>query len=193
MSEEVQMRVTGKEEFGKFKTVEALIKRTNIERPAQADRDELRRLLQENPRMWKWAGDVSRRATDHVIKTYSGKSVLSEESQQRAVELMREEYGHKDAPPLERMLIEQIIISWLCLNSLTVAHTSKTYESHNTETGLYWDRRLTNAQRRFTRAVESLAKVRTLSAAARLIESRREAARAAKTVNNVRTLKALSA
>jgi hypothetical protein len=74
-----------------------------------------------------------------------------------------------------------------------VAHTSKTYESHNTETGLYWDRRLTNAQRRFTRAVESLAKVRTLSAAARLIESRREAARAAKTVNNVRTLKALSA
>jgi hypothetical protein len=36
--------------------------------------------------MWKWAGDVSRRATDHVIKTYSGKSALSEESQQRAVE-----------------------------------------------------------------------------------------------------------
>ncbi len=174
MSEELQMRVTGKEEFGKFKTVEALIKRTNIERPAQADRDELRRLLQENPRMWKWAGDVSRRATDHVIKTYSGKSALSEESQQRAVELMREEYGHKDAPPLERMLIEQIIISWLCLNSLTVAHTSKTYESHNTETGLYWDRRLTNAQRRFTRAVESLAKVRALTAAARMAESRTE-------------------
>jgi hypothetical protein len=55
-----------------------------------------------------------------------------------------------------------------------VAHTSKTYESHNTETGLYWDRRLTNAQRRFTRAVESLAKVRALTAAARMAESRTE-------------------
>jgi hypothetical protein len=186
MSEDLQVRVTGEEEFGKFKTVEALIKRTNIEHPAQADRDELRRLLQENPRMWKWAGDVSRRATDHVIKTYSGKPALSEESQQRAVELMREEYGHKDAPPLERMLIEQIIICWLCLNSLTVAHTSKTYESHNTETGLYWDRRLTNAQRRFTRAVESLAKVRALTAAARMAESRIE-----RQAGNVRQLKAV--
>lgn len=173
MAEELVVSVTGREEFGKFKTVEALIKRTNLENPKQADRDELRRLLRENPRKWKWAGDVARRATDHVVKTYSGRNAFSQESQARAVEVMREEYGHKTASPMERMLIEQIIICWLRLNSLEMVHTSKTFESHTTETGLYWDRRLTSAQRRFTRAVETLAKVRKHLAAADLIESRK--------------------
>ncbi|MDQ5828097.1 MAG: hypothetical protein M3441_28615, partial [Chloroflexota bacterium] len=85
------------------------------------------------------------------------------ESQERAVEVMREEYGHATAPPLERILIEQIIICWLRLNTLEIHYTTKTFESHTTETGLYWDRRLTNAQRRFTRACESLARVRRLA------------------------------
>ena len=40
------------------------------------------------------------------------------------------------------------------------------------EAGLYWDRRLTNAQRHFTRAVESLARVRKHLAAAELLASR---------------------
>ena len=79
MAEEMIVTVTDNETFGKFKTVEALIKRTNVENPTQADRDELRRLLRENPRIWKWAGDVARRATDHVIKTYAGRNALSEE------------------------------------------------------------------------------------------------------------------
>jgi hypothetical protein len=51
---------------------------------------------------------------------------------------------------------------------------------------LYWDRRLTNAQRRFTRAVESLAKVRALTAAARMAESRIE-----RQAGNMRQLKAV--
>ena len=172
MADALVVTVTDKETFGKFKDVRDLIKRTNKEKPTRADRDELRRLLRENPRMWKWAGDVAARATNHVIATYSQGNAFIEESQQRAVELLREQYGYKDAPPLERMLIEQIIICWLRLNSLEVAHTSKTYESHTIEAGLYWDRRLTNVQRRFTRAVESLARVRKHLAAAELLASR---------------------
>jgi len=167
--------VTGKEEFGKFKTVEELLKRTNIEKPKAADVAELRRLLRENPRMWKWAGDAARRATDHVIKTYGGNSVFAIESRQQGVEVMRREHGYAEASPLERMLIEQIVICWFRLNDLELLCASKHYESHTTETGLYWDRRLSTAQRRFTRAVESLEKIRTLAAGRLLLEARREA------------------
>lgn len=87
---------------------------------------------------------------------------------------MRQEYGYQDAPPLERMVIEQIVICWLRLNDLEIVCASKHYESHTTESGLYWDRRLSTAQRRFTRAVESLEKIRTLAAGRLLLESRTE-------------------
>ncbi|MDQ5827305.1 MAG: hypothetical protein M3441_24355, partial [Chloroflexota bacterium] len=65
MAEELQVKVTGKETFGKFKDVRDLIERTNKENPKPADVDELRRLLAENPNLWKFAGDVAERATRH--------------------------------------------------------------------------------------------------------------------------------
>jgi site-specific DNA recombinase len=43
--------------------------------------------------------------------------------------------------------------------SLEINFATKVCESHSTETGLYWDKRLTGAQRRFRRASESLARV----------------------------------
>ena len=42
-------------------------------------------------------------------------------------------------------------------------YAQKTTESHPTEAGLYWDRRLNSAQQRYLRAVETLARVRRLA------------------------------
>ena len=115
---------------------------------------------------------MAARATRNVITTYPN-SAFVRESQERAVEVMREEYGYEAAPPLERILIEQIIICRLRLNTLELRYTAKTFEAHTTETGLYWDERLTGAQRRCKRAVETLAKVRKHLAAAGLLASRK--------------------
>jgi hypothetical protein len=40
--------------------------------------------------------------------------------------------------------------------------------SHSRESGAYWDRRLTEAQRRYLRAIGLLAKLRSLAPASRL-------------------------
>ena len=45
MTGEMIVRVRGGDEFGKFKTVEALLKRRNWENPTQADRRHLARAL----------------------------------------------------------------------------------------------------------------------------------------------------
>ena len=66
------------------------------------------------------------------------------------------------APPLEKLLIEQILVCYLNLYALEINSAGKLCASHTTEMGLYWDRRLTGAQRRFTRACEALAKVRRM-------------------------------
>jgi hypothetical protein len=76
---------------------------------------------------------------------------------------MREQLGYEESPPLERILIEQILVCWVNLYVLEINSATKLCESHSTETGLYWDRRLTGAQRRFRRASESLARIRKLS------------------------------
>jgi hypothetical protein len=71
--------------------------------------------------------------------------------------------GYDSSPPLERLLIEQILVCHLNLYVLEINSAGKLYDSHTTEAGMYWDRRLTGAQRRFTRACEALAKVRKLN------------------------------
>jgi hypothetical protein len=76
---------------------------------------------------------------------------------------MREQLGYAESPPLERILIEQVLVCWLNLYVLEMNSATKLCESHSTETGLYWDRRLTGAQQRFSRASDSLARIRKLS------------------------------
>jgi len=71
--------------------------------------------------------------------------------------------GYFQASLLERLLIEQILVCYVNLYVLEIDSASKLCESHSTNTGLYWDRRLTGAQRRFTRACASLARIRKLS------------------------------
>lgn len=79
----------------------------------------------------------------------------------RRVKEMREQLGYKESSPLE--LIEQILVCWVNLYVLEINSATKLCESHSTEAGLYWDRRLTGAQRRFRRASETLARIRKLS------------------------------
>jgi hypothetical protein len=169
-----ELQATFKEnDFDDYKSIRDIIERTNKEKPKREDVAQLKRMLADSPRLWRVAGDFSEHALHTVVSSITGTPFLLE-SVRAGVEHTQSDLGYKDAPPLERMMINQIALCWLRLNMLERTHWTKTYESHNTETGLYWDRRLTNAQRRFTRAVESLAKVRALTAAARMAESRIE-------------------
>ena len=76
---------------------------------------------------------------------------------------MRTDLGYQDAPLLEQLLIEHVALAWLDYDTLVIRYAQKTTESHTTEAGLYWDRRLNSAQQRYLRAVEMLARVRRLA------------------------------
>jgi hypothetical protein len=77
--------------------------------------------------------------------------------------ITRQQFGYEEGSPLENVLIEQILVCYVNLYVLEINSAGKLCESHSTETGLYWDRRLTGAQRRFRRACETLARVKKLS------------------------------
>jgi hypothetical protein len=171
--------------FKTYKQACDLIKRTNIESPKPGDMAELRKMLDEHPEIWQAAGRMAQRAVTMIVGEYFSASGLLRESVGREIEELRASLDYEDSPPLERLLIEQLIVCRLNLYALEQNTAVKLTASHTTEAGLYWDRRLAGAHRRFTRACEALAKVRKLSA---------EAQRAQRTATavNVRTLRALT-
>ena len=113
---------------------------------------------------------MAKRTLDHLCRTYYKESAYVQECVLRRVEEMRAQLGYCEAPPLERLLIDQVLVCYLNLYVLEINTAGKLCESHTTEAGLYWDRRLTGAQRRFTRACETLTRIRKLSRSIPLLQ-----------------------
>lgn len=61
---------------------------------------------------------------------------------------------------LEQLLIQQAALCWLKLNLVELSYSGTMKQSHTLTLGLYWEQRLSAAQKRFTRACETLARVR---------------------------------
>jgi len=172
-----------------------LVHRTNKEKPRPADVEELRRALSEHRglELWRSVSGIAQAAELTMLARASFLTDAIRECWRERLRQVRLDLGFDDAPEAEKLLISHVALCWLRLNLVEHGYTSNTSGEHTLTAGVYWEKRLTAAQRRYTRAVETLAKVRTLTAATRLMESRTEAASAAKRVNNMRTLKALTA
>lgn len=162
-----QITIEAQGDFKKYQRLRDLINKTNKADPKPEHLKELRQLLDETPELWRAAGSLAQRALNHICRTYFEQSGYVLECAKREMEELRESLGYETSPPLERFLIEQILVCRLNLYVLEINTATKLCESHNTETGLYWDRRLTSAQRRFARACESLARIRKLTAQTR--------------------------
>jgi hypothetical protein len=177
--------------FQKF--IEAY-RRADKKNAKPADLQALRDLLDENEtsELWRIISGLTQTA-ESALLTNDNISPALKECWRRRMRALRAELGHKDAPKAEQLLIEHASLCWLRLNLLEAFAGQLLSESMTLPKAMFYEKRLEVAQRRFTRALESLAKVRTLTAATRLIESRTEAASAAKSVNSLRLMKALSA
>ena len=77
--------------------------------------------------------------------------------------MLKKDLGYGDAPLLEKLLIQQSALCWVKLNLVELSYSGTTAQSITLTLGIYWEKRLSAAQRRFTRACETLARVRKLS------------------------------
>ena len=72
---------------------------------------------------------------------------------------------------LERLVIDHIALCWLRLQMVEQLHVAKTSHDFWPSWGDFWDRRLSATQRRFLRAVETLARLRKLTPAGVQVET----------------------
>lgn len=147
-----------------------VIQATNKEKPKPEDVEALNKLFDESPHIWQQVGNLAIRVRERIIEMQCGESHLITEATKRKVAEMRDELGWQNSSRLEKIIIEQVCMNWLRLNHLELVHEQKTRESHTLAVGEHWDKLLTQAQKRYLRACESLAKVRKLLAEAELRE-----------------------
>ena len=141
--------------------LEALVKRVNGPKPSRADLDTLRDLLAvqsgDNGIITVLDGStILHTLIDSYTDSEASRLVMRADARRMADRLGR------DAPPFERPLIDHIVTCWVRLQLVERDHANNLRGAHSRESGQYWDRRLSEAQRRYLRAVNLLAKLRHL-------------------------------
>jgi len=143
---------------------QSLLDKTNKENPRQQDVKALSDLLVGNKSLdlWRSVASAGYLAELIVIDNARATAAMKECWKQRLQSLKRE-LGADDAPLLEQLLIQQAALCWLKLNLVEIGYSNAMSQSITLTLGMYWEKRLSAAQRRFTRACESLTRVRKLS------------------------------
>src|SRR5215467_687279 len=151
--------------FDATANLRALVLKTNLENPDRRDVESLRKLLRNNPQLWKQVGDPARRALSVLLQN-SPLSIAAKESSKVAIPDLLGQFNYDQSPPLEKLLIDQIVIRWLHLAIVDYEFSLEAHRGKPPDQHMAWQKRLSSTQRRFIQACESLIRVRH---AARLI------------------------
>jgi hypothetical protein len=156
--------ITKEDLDGRRNTIERLGNLTErVEEGEEGAMPALRGFLDENPDLVRRLGDVARAAENVLLGelTNNGEHPITEVVMRRQLAAMREEIAGEDPSPLEKLLTERVVATWIevqifdsfCAQNLRKAHTRQ---------GDYLQRHLDRAHRRHLSAIRTLAQVRKL-------------------------------
>ena len=142
-----------------------LLTTVNTQKPTKAQLAELRKALEDTPEWVVLLGDMSSQLRSRIIEAMAPQPGLHIAVKKQA-EQMAKELGVEQASQLERLLIDQVVIAWLRWQSVEWTYQRNFDQSISLTKGLYLEKRLSAAHRRYLQAIESLARVRRLLARA---------------------------
>jgi hypothetical protein len=133
-----------------------------IYRKAKPSKDELveLRLLVNAHTSVARLGDVALLAERTFLAGYNEQPAVRAAIDERCGQLRRQ-LGWAESTELERILINEVVLTWLDYYRLTMCHAQQTRE-FTMSTMEAWERVLSGKQRRYLRAIETLARVRRL-------------------------------
>jgi hypothetical protein len=139
-------------------------KRADRKNASTEDRAALRQLYDDQPWLARYYGDLAAYAQRRLMEETISQMSISV-AVQRQLDKLRADLGYADAPVLERMLIEQVALTWMRLQVAELAYTNVIHssEGYTFARATHYERMLSASQARHMRAVETLARVRRLS------------------------------
>lgn len=160
------------------KFLNQLIKATNKNDPKQSDIDALKKVFDEVPGVWQSAGDMAIQAQIMIINRHFSNSYFTREAVHRKLRDMRDNLGWNEASEIEKLLIRQVCLCWLNVHITEIRNHETTRGNHSMREGLYWEKALLAAQKRYLRAVESLGRMQKIVAQTKKIQARADDAKA---------------
>jgi hypothetical protein len=121
----------------------------------------LRRLLAEHSDLWQVIADLAHEAALNIIDKLDSSHGVKEALKQ-GWQALKNDLGYAQAPTLEQLLIDQVILSWLQLNITQCYYTDFTSQVQPLSALNYWEKRLSAAQSRYLRACQALVQTRKL-------------------------------
>ena len=123
---------------------------------------ELRPLIAKGD-LWGSIGDLSRRVEESWLEAITGRNTLIREAYERRAAAMRRELLAAGDSPLERLLVERIVLTWLQVCHADAAYAAAVQgDGHTFREGTYQQDRQDRAHARHLKAVKALATVRKL-------------------------------
>ncbi len=133
-------------------------------KPSSQDRARFTALVKQQPGMWHLYGDLAYHARAKLFDAVKMPESMRESLDVGMAELRRELAGDA-APRMVQMLVENVVLCWLRLQLAEYHYTLNMFakDGPSRAMGDYWERRLSMAQGRYLRAIETLARVRRLA------------------------------
>ena len=139
----------------------ALVQRFVDRKDTKTDLATLRGIIRQRPGQMSKALDLCDMAFNETVGLVnSNNGVLLSELVKDRRDTLQAELGYAQALPAEKLLIAEVVLCWLRHYLAELRYTDSTANKGRTmEQGEYWERRVAATQRRYLRAIETLARV----------------------------------
>jgi len=138
-----------------------LVDTVNASKPTKERMAELQKAIVDYPEIFDVLGDTTQSLQTRIMEHISSRPGMVEVMKLRAKTKTRE-LGYEKGSALERVLIDHVVTAWLRLQMIEWRYQTFSDQGGSFKEGAYWDHKLDAAHKRFLRAVETLAKVRSL-------------------------------
>ncbi len=130
---------------------------------------EIRDILQELPELaWKFM-DYAKLAEWHMVERMTNeKDFASKEVLKRQLATMREEIAGENPSPLERLLAERVVATWLQVQLFEGVYASSVFKNMTIAQGNYHQKRLDQIHKRHLSAIRTLGQIRKLGPAVQI-------------------------
>jgi hypothetical protein len=125
--------------------------------------DELRPILDKTG-LWDYVGDLGRRVQELWLEAITSRNKLVREAYERKADQMRRELLAVGDSPLERLLVDRILLTWIqvCHADSACAIMLNSDEGYSFRAAAFQHDRQDRAHARHLKAVKALASVRRL-------------------------------
>ena len=120
----------------------------------------LRAYMDLAPGLWEQRGDMAKATQTALIKQVAGKNLLVQENIARKCAALTKELAGPTPSPLERLLVERIVLCWLQLHYAEGLYIQ--IKKMTLQPATFHQQRISKAQARYLAAIQTLAQVRRL-------------------------------